>query len=386
MPDAGYDARFSALARELRFATDRDLEIARRLQETPSCGRQRPSLGEILLRQGALTLAQHEAIDRRVRLQPDAEAPAARRPMPRPHRPAAPRKTVPAPMAFGFLGVAALAAGLATSGALRSGGSGEAPPAPAAIAPGRIPFDEAAGPAAAATDAPPETARPKGSLSAGAAPPPPSQPAPPPLRPDGLVGHWRLDEGAGVTAGDASGQGHRGTLRGRPAWTPGRVGGALAFDGKSDCVDTTFKTDLAQWTVACWVRSPEPPAARFPSGPVHRERGLQICWDHPIARFRGAAGVCVRNEWHLASFGPLPADRWVHLAATYDGETLRAYADGALITENPGPSGPPDPERFTLKIGAHAFGTAFFRGSVDDVRLYNRALDADAIRRLAGAE
>ena len=35
----------------------------------------------------------------------------------------------------------------------------------------------------------------------------------------GLIADWRLDEGTGRTATDATGQGHGGTLRSAPAWT-----------------------------------------------------------------------------------------------------------------------------------------------------------------------
>ena len=41
-----------------------------------------------------------------------------------------------------------------------------------------------------------------------------------------------------------------------------------------------------------------------------------------------------------ASFGTLNPNVWYYLTATYDGETLRAFKDGKLITENANPIGP----------------------------------------------
>jgi concanavalin A-like lectin/glucanase superfamily protein len=117
---------------------------------------------------------------------------------------------------------------------------------------------------------------------------------------------------------------------------------------------------------------------------VHRDRNYQINWDHMDDPFRGAAGTLVGGTWHAASFGPLQANTWYHLAATYDGETLRACKNGALTTENTDPSGAPDSEVETLKLGCHALTLAGFAGTVDDVRLYNHALDAARIAALAG--
>ena len=50
----------------------------------------------------------------------------------------------------------------------------------------------------------------------------------------GLIGHWKLDEVSGASAADSSPAGAHGTLKGGPTWTPGRIGGALAFDGHLD--------------------------------------------------------------------------------------------------------------------------------------------------------
>ncbi len=225
-------------------------------------------------------------------------------------------------------------------------------------------------------------------LAARARPAPPASPAgirrPSPVSNAGLVAHWPLDDKMGTKAADASGQGHVGELHGNPTWTTGRIGGALSCDGMDDYVDTGFGTHLATWTIACWVRSPSAPAAAPPSGPVQMEQNLQITWNHGNSpAFRGAAGLRASGAWHSASFGPLEADRWYHLAATYDGDTLRAYTDGALVTENTTPSGAPMASPKTLKLGRHAIRPCFFQGTIDDVRIYNRALAAGEIGKLS---
>ncbi|MBN2316493.1 MAG: hypothetical protein JXM79_21375, partial [Sedimentisphaerales bacterium] len=45
-----------------------------------------------------------------------------------------------------------------------------------------------------------------------------------------IVGHWKLDEGAGTTASDSIG-GNEGAFEGEPQWVAGQFGNALEFDG-----------------------------------------------------------------------------------------------------------------------------------------------------------
>jgi len=201
-----------------------------------------------------------------------------------------------------------------------------------------------------------------------------------------LVGWWKLDESEGTCVSDSSGNGHHGVICGNPVWLPsgGRTGGALQFDGIDDYVDTGWTPNLPTWTVAAWVRSPAAPTAPVASGPVHCEKNFQINWNHGASQCRGAAGVRVGGSWHAAGFGDIEANTWYFLVATYDGENLRAYRDGKLISDNADPSGDADSEPATLKFGRHATADdAFFTGTVDDVCVFTGALDADEVKALA---
>ncbi len=197
-----------------------------------------------------------------------------------------------------------------------------------------------------------------------------------------LVGWWKLDDGSGNIAVDSSGNGLDGTLEGDPQWVEGYIDGALEFDG-DDFVDTGYLEDLATWTIACWVMSPlAPSAGQGPSGPIHREQNYQINWDHSSTTWQGCAGVNV-GGWHNASFQPLEADTWYHLTATYDGEALKAFRDGELITTNLNPSGAPAQETNSLKLARHAMNIQHFTGTVDDVKVYNNVLSEFNIRAIA---
>jgi len=193
-----------------------------------------------------------------------------------------------------------------------------------------------------------------------------------------LIGFWKFDG----NADDSSGGENHGTIVGEPNLVSGKVDGALQFDGIDDSVNTDYATDLPTWTVALWVKSPAAPSSKAAGGPVHRENNFQINWNHTSEDYQAAAGVRVANQWYAAGFGELEDNQWYHLAATYDGENLRAYTNGVLITDNPDPSGPPDKESATLKFAKHANYGDHFKGTIDDICLYSYDLSADEVAAL----
>ena len=71
--------------------------------------------------------------------------------------------------------------------------------------------------------------------------------------------------------------------------------------------------------------------------------------------------------------GALALNQWSYLAVVYDGSTVRYFVNGALQSEQPFTAaitarGNP------INIGADITPGQFFKGLLDDVRIYNRAL------------
>jgi len=196
-----------------------------------------------------------------------------------------------------------------------------------------------------------------------------------------LVGWWKLENEGSGSAVDYSGYDRDGSLVGNPQWVDGYLGGALKFDGKADYVETNYTENLAKWTVSTWVTSPAAPAATSPTGPVHREKNYQIDWNHTNAVYQGASAMCIGGTWYAAKFGSLSGNTWYHLTATFDGTAMRAYVNGVLATTT-NAAGVTDAEVGTLKFGRHSTAAQFFAGTVDDVRVYNRALTADEIKKI----
>ena len=79
-----------------------------------------------------------------------------------------------------------------------------------------------------------------------------------------------------------------------------------------------------------------------------------------------------------ASPGLLPVNQWSHLAATYDGTTLRLYVNGVVAASTPF-TGDMATSTDPLRIGGNSVYGEYFVGVIDEVRIYYRALTAAEI-------
>jgi len=166
-------------------------------------------------------------------------------------------------------------------------------------------------------------------------------------------------------------------------------GSSIEFDGTQRIQTQTSFARPPQWTVECWVRSPEAPSGTkttypFTHGP---NAGIAIVWDHTNPAFRGAAQVLLSDgaTYIPAKFGNLQGNTWYHLAATFDGRTLRAYQDGVLTSQQTIPSGL-QPNNVPVIMGFGANPSLRFRGTIDEARYWNTALADTTISRFMGQE
>jgi len=79
----------------------------------------------------------------------------------------------------------------------------------------------------------------------------------------------------------------------------------------------------------------------------------------------------------------IPQDAWTFVAAVCDGSTLKVYVNGVLDHPAPYPQFPLSSLSPMLIGSAAGRGGLTFNGGIDDVRVYNRALTANEIARLA---
>jgi hypothetical protein len=211
-----------------------------------------------------------------------------------------------------------------------------------------------------------------------------SNDAPPPGI--GLIAAYGFGEGSGTVASDASGRGHAGMIRGARWTAGGRFGGALLFDGADDWVTVSHAEDLdlpTGMTVMAWVR---PTSLQGWTTVVLKERpsGLAYAlYASDNSSRPPAAYVNVGADTASAGAASLPLFTWSHLAGTYDGVRLKLYVDGTLVASRP-LAGPIAASGDPLRIGGNAVWGEFFRGRIDEVRIYGRALDQAEILRDMG--
>ena len=205
----------------------------------------------------------------------------------------------------------------------------------------------------------------------------------------GVVGALFVGGTLVETTGDVSGNGHIGLIRGNPVWSGGKLGAALQLDGVDDYIDcgTSPAFDIAgAITVAAWVNTSDAGDSKHHP---YVTKG-----DHTYAlRHRYTAGdpsstvefFIYDGTWQSARV-PVPAgfnDTWHHLAGTYDGMNVKLYIDGTLAATTPHAGLIALRPELPLEIGADCESPdRFYQGGIDDVRLYNCALDEAAINNI----
>jgi hypothetical protein len=172
----------------------------------------------------------------------------------------------------------------------------------------------------------------------------------------------------------------------------GRVGGGFGFDGTNHLeVPLTAAMDPERFTLELWAYVPEdyqvsgrtPPwlVCKGPHEQAEGNYGITLSGGRAQARLNVGGG----REGALsveAQAGLLKIAAWNHFALSYDGSTLRFYVNGALAGEHAA-------GRARRPVaGGLAFGRRqdncgdgyHFRGAIDEIRLYDRALTAAEVR------
>jgi hypothetical protein len=199
----------------------------------------------------------------------------------------------------------------------------------------------------------------------------------------GPVAHWTFDDGAGTVALDSSGNGNDGTLVGDPQWVAGAVGGALEFDGIDDYVDCGNPAVLditGDITLMCWIK-----VAAFSK-----------TWETILSKgddsYRMSRGPGNGDSIHFGANGTgdnldantiVTTDTWRHVALVFNGTDKITYIDG-VEDVRAAASGNINSSGYNFYIGQNSQqANRFLTGLIDDVRIYNQALSATDISRIA---
>lgn len=162
--------------------------------------------------------------------------------------------------------------------------------------------------------------------------------------------------------------------------------GALQFDGLDDYVGIPDSPSLDpnNKTIECWVKPTE----------------LATAYEYVISKYKPnipKGGYCLGLNTNGRFFavvignesgaqintvpGTYQANNWYHvvLVHDYDANTIKLYVNGVLKGINTNLVGY-TPYHSTLCFGKSSYGnTGYFKGVIDDVRIYNVALNAEQV-------
>ncbi|HEX6667758.1 MAG TPA: LamG-like jellyroll fold domain-containing protein [Solirubrobacterales bacterium] len=197
--------------------------------------------------------------------------------------------------------------------------------------------------------------------------------------PPGLVLGYGFEETSGTTATDTSTAKNNGTLNGATSTPSGKFGRALSFDGTNDRVDVpdANSLDLTNgMTLEAWVKPTTNTGYRTA---LMKERGGDLVYslyasNGAVPKFESFT----TGENAATSGSGLALNAWTHLTATYDGATMRLYANGVEVGTKAATGSMPNTTG-ALRIGGNAPWGEYFSGLIDEVRVYNRALSASEI-------
>ena len=199
----------------------------------------------------------------------------------------------------------------------------------------------------------------------------------------GLVGWWTFDEGSGATAADSSGMGNDGTVNGA-TWAGGTIGGALSFDGTSDYVAIPNESDYdcaGAVSVCAWIKAD--PSMGAWKGAVTKSDNMNL------QRYNDTAKIVWQtngtSQYQLQSASDVIDDQWHHVVGTYDGADKKLYVDGVLDA-TAACTGSIDTTDEPVEIGRNSHHDSYYwKGLIDDVRIYNRAITPAEVAALHAA-
>ena len=198
--------------------------------------------------------------------------------------------------------------------------------------------------------------------------------------PNDVIGDWHFNENAGMIAYDSSGRGNHGTLNGA-VWGDGKYNPAMSFDGVDDYVGIPDSAELniARGSWEMWLKFSAKPSEAGLMNPLAKQEQY---WIHGSSDNSLQAKISVNGTRYIAktSSGFIETDKWYHAVGVYDNADLKLYVNGSLEDSVPiAQGGDIDTTSNILAIGTWSSFVDYFDGLIDEVKIYNRALDADEV-------
>jgi len=205
----------------------------------------------------------------------------------------------------------------------------------------------------------------------------------------GLIAWWKLDEGSGTAAGDASGKGKNGVLNGGATWVAGKDAGGVYLDGVDDYIEVPNligKTgSMAFWFKPDWDGSDPEDYRLFDAsaGTIYffLAKGANHADINPedFGFYLEDASDTDYQGIEIDPEGVILANTWFHVVLTweFDGGPAVLYIDGEEVARVASLGSLPPLHanpRFGLQTIAYIPSRHGAKGVIDDIRMYDRML------------
>jgi hypothetical protein len=203
-----------------------------------------------------------------------------------------------------------------------------------------------------------------------------------------LVGWWKFDEGSGDTAFDSSGNDYHAQIRGTPNWGNGAPGfaGALDFSETigANCGDFDPTGGTGVFTLTLWCLWDGTPGTQHFITKSNAWGADTMMFQVEVKGGDSNADRTDRLALAYQGFSPqailheVPKNEWAHMALVFDGTNATGYLNGVDET-GPQPAGIGAYVEAPVLIGVTWNDTRVFQGFLDDMRLYDHALEQSEI-------
>ncbi|MFC5270243.1 LamG-like jellyroll fold domain-containing protein [Adhaeribacter terreus] len=205
----------------------------------------------------------------------------------------------------------------------------------------------------------------------------------------GLVAHWEMEDVGGMTLTDATANGNHATTVGNPTKVTGIYGQALQLNGSSQYATAPSSASLNvgnALTLAAWIRPSRSGSRQVVLKKGTTADGYELGLTGSRRIIFTLNEVSADGDFKITSsdLHPIDGTTWMHIAATYDGATMKLYLNGTLEkSETVDSPSPINSNNQPFSIGAKSDGGSRLQGTIDDARVYNVALNATEISALA---
>ena len=197
----------------------------------------------------------------------------------------------------------------------------------------------------------------------------------------GVLAEWNFDQGQGSVATDSSGNGHTCQISGA-SWVAQGSGHAISLDGRDDYLNCGSAQAIGiggPLTLEAWVK------------PERKANGLAVIMGEDLHTYLLTYYNTEIAEFYIGSGsnnvnGKLTLDGWNHVAATFDGSTIEMRINGILTQSNPSAFSSYQPAGNLVMGTIGRPDLAKFKGLLDNVRIYDRAISGSEARAHFEAE